>query len=607
MGGVSVEEKYLNTDAPYKAIYEERDSFKRKQLLEKADLEAKQAGFGKFRSTYKEYAASRDEKKAFDGIDNYTDVDGQPLTLITGEWTVDESGVHHSVGMGDEYACRCPVYITRIFENIDDGTSCVELYYKTYLGRTRQLIIKCSQYANPKELVKLSDMGLGINLRMAQVLSDYLNDIYAANLNIIPHTPSVGRLGWISEKEFSPYMDGLVFDGGLEYESAFKAVHCAGSEELWLAAARHFRHESIAAHIVLAASFASVLIKPLGTLPFFVHLWGVDSGTGKTVALMAAASVWANPETGMYIKTFDGTDVGFERIAAFLNSMPMCIDELQLSRDRYGKPLFNVYRLAQGVGRVRGNRSGSVDVMPTWANAILTTGESPLVTDSAGAGAVNRVIDIECASESVVCNFGHEYSEQFKSHFGFAGKRFVEKLLEPGAMERVKELYNTAFERLNTSSTTEKQAHAAAAIVAADELATEWIFQDDYALKPEEIAPFLASTESVSLGARAYEYICGWVISNSGKFEDATAPAYSPEIYGRIVRSDVGDYAYIICNIFNTAMESGGFSPKSAISYMKSHKLCKIGKDGKPQIKYRVQSSTTVRCIAVLLPQDSTS
>lgn len=57
----------------------------------------------------------------------------------------------------------------------------------------------------------------------------------------------------------------------------------------------------------LAASFASPLLEPLNCLPFFVHLWGVDSGTGKTVALMVAASVWGDPTIGSFVKTFDGT------------------------------------------------------------------------------------------------------------------------------------------------------------------------------------------------------------------------------------------------------------------------------------------------------------
>ena len=88
---------------------------------------------------------------------------------------------------------------------------------------------------------------------------------------------------------------------------------------------------STTAKIILAASFASVLLEPLGCLPFFVHLWGVDSGTGKTVALMVAASVWGDPAIGNYVKTFDGTVVGLEKTAAFLNELPLCLDELQLA------------------------------------------------------------------------------------------------------------------------------------------------------------------------------------------------------------------------------------------------------------------------------------
>ena len=154
--------------------------------------------------------------------------------------------------------------------------------------------------------------------------------------------------------------------------------------------------------IILAASFASVLLEPLNCLPFFVHLWGVDSGTGKTVALMVAASVWGDPAVGAYVKTFDGTVVGMEKTAAFLNNLPFCLDELQLAKDSKGRTTFDVYKLAQGVGRTRGNRSGGVDLTPTWRNCILTTGESPLTGTASGAGAVNRVIDIECKSAQAV-------------------------------------------------------------------------------------------------------------------------------------------------------------------------------------------------------------
>ena len=82
------------------------------------------------------------------------------------------------------------------------------------------------------------------------------------------------------------------------------------------------------------------------------------------------------------------------------------IDELQLARDARGKIQFNVYALAQGVGRTRGTKSGGVDKTPTWGNCILTTGESPLTTLTDGAGALNRVIDIECSPPGKVISDG---------------------------------------------------------------------------------------------------------------------------------------------------------------------------------------------------------
>lgn len=106
---------------------------------------------------------------------------------------------------------------------------------------------------------------------------------------------------------------------------------------------------------------------------------------------MLAASVWGDPAIGEYIQTFNGTVVGHEKTAAFLNNLPLILDELQLSRDGRGNLNFDVYKLAQGVGRTRGNRNGGVDMTPRWSNCIITSGESPIVDQQCGAaGAVNR-------------------------------------------------------------------------------------------------------------------------------------------------------------------------------------------------------------------------
>ena len=161
----------------------------------------------------------------------------------------------------------------------------------------------------------------------------------------------------------------MIFDGDAAYSNIFRAIkESKGNFEEWLKVAKKCRRESLVARIIISASFASVLVRFVGALPFFVHLWSCESGTGKTVALMVAASVWGNPEPGTYIQSFNSTSVGHEKMAAFLNNIPMCIDELQLSKDHHGNSRFDVYQLAQGVGRTRGNKTGGVDRTPTWSN-----------------------------------------------------------------------------------------------------------------------------------------------------------------------------------------------------------------------------------------------
>ena len=76
----------------------------------------------------------------------------------------------------------------------------------------------------------------------------------------------------------------------------------------------------------LAASFASVLVGLLGTLPFIVDLWG-DTEGGKSVDMMLATSVWANPADNAYIADFKTTDVQLEVRSDLLNNLPLMLDD----------------------------------------------------------------------------------------------------------------------------------------------------------------------------------------------------------------------------------------------------------------------------------------
>ena len=101
------------------------------------------------------------------------------------------------------------------------------------------------------------------------------------------------------------------------------------------------------------------------------------------------------------------------------------------------------------------------------------------------------MVEIECRYGEAVIRDGHRTANVLKLNYGHAGKLFIDRLCEDGEMDRVRDLYEKNYAACIQSDTTEKQAMAAALIITADQLATEWIFHDDRALVAPELGEFL--------------------------------------------------------------------------------------------------------------------
>lgn len=253
-------------------------------------------------------------------------------------------------------------------------------------------------------------------------------------------------------------------------------------------------------------------------------------------------------------------------------------------------------KLAQGVGRTRGNRAGGVDLTPTWRNCILTTGESPLTGTASGAGAVNRVIDIECKSSQAVIKDGMRISNSVKRNFGFVGRKFVDQLYQPGVVDQVSERYRELFRTLSDRDTTEKQAMAAASIILADELACQWIFSGtQQPLTIEQISEFLASKAAVSAGDRGYKYLCDWVTQNSNKL---CGRSENPNI--DVLGALEPGRAYIIRSVFERILQDAGYSTAAMISYLKQESL--IETRGRANTKGKRINGIPTECFCLRLP-----
>lgn len=587
----------FDTVSPYEEIEKIENPFS-KQLAEKQLEEyAKGLGYKHFKKMLASYRKSLKQPLAVADGGNITNFEGGD-DLILKTWNADETGVWR-VGRDNyrEYACAHPIQPCQLLRNIDTGELKVKLRFKRGNSPywTTQ-VVDFDTVANAKNIVSLSKIGISVTSgTKAQNLVDYICEAIDENYDNIEQIRSVSHLGW-NREGFAPYIKDVEFDGNPNFDGIFRAITQKGSLDEWIDELVRCRQFSIVTHIVIAASFASCLIEPLGILPFFVHLWGMDSGTGKTVAQMAAASVWGNPAVGEpFFPTFKGTSTGFEILAGFLHSLPMIIDELQMAKDRSGKVIFNVYELAAGTGKLRGNKQLGLANVPTWNNCFITSGETPIVGEQDGAGALNRVIEIECTADNKCIEDGHATANILKQNYGFGGRVFILKLLEDGVMDTVKKLYEIKYSECLADKATEKQAHAAAAILTADALASEWIFGDK-PLSSKQMSDFLKTAESVSASARGYRYICDWVAMNLNRF----GAVESGEIYGIIE----GDVAFINRTVFNRACAEEGINPKALLSHLKSKGLLKMRRDGRGYtIAKRLPNAPPMDCVAVLLTE----
>lgn len=582
---------YYNSSAPYEWLYQfKSDKFKLKQMTQKMKEKAGAVGVKCFIALFNSYCEMQAQRSG-EMLSNSTQFDGQDMELFSGEYICDETGVfvHDKFGY-EQNICRHPIMPIQRLCNVDSGEERLKLAYKK--GRVwRSIVVEKSVLASSSGILQLAANGIMVNSENAKALSTYILEMEQLNYDLIPEQKSVGRLGWISDHGFSPYVDDLVFDGETNFKHIFSAVKSSGSREAWVNVMRNLRSEKSPGRLFLAASFASVILEPCGLLPFFLHAWG-GTETGKTVGLMIAASVWACPKLGEYATTFNSTLVGQEMTASFLNSLPMCIDELQIQSSSGIRDFDRIiYQLTEGVGRTRGAKTGGLQRMNTWRNCIITNGEHPISNANSGGGAVNRVIEFECDEKVYSDLVG--ICAVIQSNYGFAGREFVEYLQTDGAFDRVNALQKEYYRELLKSDSTDKQAASASAILAADHIATELIFKDGNNLTVADLEKIMAKKKEVNVNCRALEFIYELVERNPNRFKANDFGEYQGEVWGKSEETCI----YIIKSVFDREMGNGGFNSTAFLAWAKRNDVI-ITDNGKRTKKARITGSAT-NCVCI--------
>lgn len=547
--------------APFEYIYSLRDDkFRQHTELGKLADAGKAVGVLDVKGRFQSYVETINGMRPTDfSVTEFRDAPGG-LELQIGRWNGDDTGVWRSGAKGEiEQACSHPIMPIERFRNVDTGLEKLRIAFKRGGIWRENIIVDKSILASPQRIIELSDHGIGVTSENARPLIQFIQDVESLNYDLIPTTLSTTRMGWIDDSRFLPFTGGIVYDGDASFMHLFDSTHPQGDYQAWLELVREARRKDVAVRIALAASFASALLKQVDALSMFVHLWSSESSTGKTVILMLAASVWGDPEMGRYLQSFNTTEVASEWTCAFLNSMPLIMDELQLAYDRFGNPRFNVYKISQGVGRARGRRTGGIDRTTNWRLCCLTSGETPLTSMADGAGAFARIVDVEIEDQIISLEDGQRIVKAIRRNYGHAGRLFVDELVRIG-----KEELNTRYDRIvreinHDDEIQDKQRMAAAALLLADEIADDVIFQDDQGrLGIEELRPFLLTVEEISPIKRAYEFLIDWIMANKTRFGENV----THDFYGVI---EAG-WAYVLKSQFDKVMKEQGFSSRAILS-----------------------------------------
>jgi putative DNA primase/helicase len=203
--------------------------------------------------------------------------------------------------------------------------------------------------------------------------------------------------------------------------------------------------------LAILAALAGPLLYLAGQEGGGLHIYG-GSSKGKTTLLQIAASVWGRGASPGYVRAWRATANGLEGAAASAFDAALVLDELGVIDVRDAQAA--IYGLANGSGKARPARDGSLREPKSWRVLILSSGELPVEAKlnedrgkKARAGQLVRMLDIQADRGMGVGVFDHagpendpgKLAKTFKhaaiSAYGTAGPEFVRRIIAEGCDE----------------------------------------------------------------------------------------------------------------------------------------------------------------------------
>ena len=220
---------------------------------------------------------------------------------------------------------------------------------------------------------------------------------------------------------------------------------------------------------VTCLSIASILLPLLNMSSRLVNVYG-QKGTGKTIFLQIAATIWGNgidpahgatAEVPPFIAKADSTKCALDIMLSIQSPYPALLDEM--TEADIGTLYQMLYQVASGMGKNRAKPNITAQVQKTWRLSVVTTSEKSIAEILAKGnktmlgGQADRAIDVPINASGIFTDFSgfkdlYDLQDHLKRatglYYGTPGEAIIKFIVEhPDKARQVFDLLNE-FENL---------------------------------------------------------------------------------------------------------------------------------------------------------------
>lgn len=527
----------------YNDLYYMKSNFQRNNMEYLMEVRAESLGGKKLLNLYKSNRKSVYEKLrqskgsvsygTVEGQTNYTDLpDGVSNLLCGPNWIASDEGVFQvNSPRGNAMACRQPVLIKEILLSLDTGEEKLKLLVKTR-KQWREIVCDKDTLSSTNKVLALHKFGVSITSQNAKEFVAFIQDMedYSTEKNLIPVVLMSSKLGWNREKTvFLPYTDSRIeFDSSDKVPDVWAALQEKGSREQWYEEYKKLRGIPML-DFLTAASLSAPLVSFLPQTDGFVaNIYGPSRG-GKSLSNYFACSIWAGykDEDG-FICSVDNTNNFVEGMLNVLSNVPLLLEDANNKPEKDKLDCQSlIMKISNRTGRGRMRKDLGLRKVYHWCTTALITSENRITKDCHNTGSVNRVLmmrgtnEKECPYKKESMDIG-AMLDFFENNHGFAGKDFVQALLEIGKenlLKMLKEIQTEVQKKTRELKKSGGQIMPVCIMLLADRIAEEHLFKDGKRISVEQAIEWMTDADEADQYQRFYDTVTDWVLQNSSKFE----------------------------------------------------------------------------------------